>query len=124
MKENIRHLLLLATTLFLTFLSLGVSHPLQDPNDAGSPLVQPNREMEIKEPLYLPQPNFDARMRLYLLSWLQNTGALQNIPSDRMRAKRTCRLNAGLSHSCDYKDTLDAIHEGMYLGSDMTPGKK
>lgn len=40
------------------------------------------------------------------------------------RAKRTCRLNAGLSHSCDYKDTLDAIHEGMYLGSDMTPGKK
>jgi len=61
------------------------------------------------------------RVRLYqLLSWLQNTG----YPVERLRIKKSCLINAGLSHACDYKDTLDAIHEGLYLGSDQTPGRK
>jgi len=101
------------TALLLFTLSQDVaSYPMQD---SSAPL--PNEQM-VKGVI---TPNMDTRMRLYLLSWLQNLGALSN---ERIKAKRTCLLNAGLSHSCDYKDALAAIDEGMYLGSDNTPGKK
>lgn len=40
------------------------------------------------------------------------------------RKKRTCLINAGLSHSCDYKNALAAIDEGHFFNSDQTPGKK
>jgi len=113
MKESICHLLVLVLALTVASFCHGVvSYPMQEVNEA--PAVNENMNN-------LPQSNLDARMRLYLLNWLHNVGALQ---ADRVKAKRTCRLNAGLSHSCDYKDTLDAVHEGLYFGSDMTPGKK
>jgi len=40
------------------------------------------------------------------------------------RAKRTCFVNAGLSHSCDYKNALAAVDEGRFFTSDQSPGKK
>lgn len=41
------------------------------------------------------------------------------------RVKKTnCLINAGLSHACDNMDTLNTIHEGLYLGSSDTPGRK
>nr|QBX89032.1 diuretic hormone 31 [Nephrops norvegicus] len=41
-----------------------------------------------------------------------------------MMRKRTCYLNAGLSHGCDYKDLVGATAEKNYWDSLSSPGRK
>ncbi|CAL8115282.1 unnamed protein product [Orchesella dallaii] len=130
MKENVKVYAFIAVT--FTIFSLVsrevASYPMLEVAANNGPyaavgIPQPNPDANIKDFQLSPaaQNAFDNRMRLYLLSWLQNVG----YPMDRLKVKkRTCMINAGLSHACDYKDTLDAIHEGLYLGSDQTPGRK
>ncbi|XP_076304325.1 uncharacterized protein LOC143222153 [Tachypleus tridentatus] len=38
--------------------------------------------------------------------------------------KRTCFLNAGMSHSCDYKDLVSAVDEQKFWSSEHSPGKR
>nr|UES72866.1 calcitonin A [Carausius morosus] len=38
--------------------------------------------------------------------------------------KRTCYVNAGLSHGCDYKDVIRAIDEEKYWRSVNSPGRR
>lgn len=61
MKENLGHLLFLATALFLaSFLQNVVSYPMQ-PESNEANLIQPNSEI-LKDPQgYIPQSNLDAR---------------------------------------------------------------
>jgi hypothetical protein len=122
MKESFGVIFFIVLAITLATFSLNVaSYPMQqDPND-GSLQLQGNSNDMVVGNDQLPLMENNRAMRLYLLSWLQNLGALQN---ERIRTKKTCLINAGLSHSCDYKDALNAIAEGKYLGSENTPGKK
>ncbi|KAK8721787.1 hypothetical protein OTU49_012572 [Cherax quadricarinatus] len=38
--------------------------------------------------------------------------------------KRTCYINAGLSHGCDYKDLVGAMAEKNYWDSLNSPGRR
>ncbi|XP_046632646.1 uncharacterized protein LOC124312182 [Daphnia pulicaria] len=38
--------------------------------------------------------------------------------------KRTCYFNAGMSHSCDYKELLQSADDANHWSSEHTPGKR
>ncbi|XP_022240750.1 uncharacterized protein LOC111085612 [Limulus polyphemus] len=38
--------------------------------------------------------------------------------------KRTCFLNAGMSHSCDYRDLVSAVDEQKFWASENSPGRR
>jgi len=119
MRDNVILVVASLAVLALATLSVEVaSYPMQDSNGVSNPEVLP------KGPLVLPESNRSRAIKqLLLLSLLEKLGAASN-NNDRTRVKKTCLLNAGLSHSCDYRDALAAIEENVYLGSDLTPGKK
>jgi len=120
MKANINLTIALGLT-FIFAAALTASYPVQEQSEGQQPLPINQEIVGMGRDGLQLSPAEARAMRLYLLSWLQNLGSMNN---DRVKAKRTCLLNAGLSHSCDYKDTLAAIDEGYFLGSDQTPGKK
>ena len=41
-----------------------------------------------------------------------------------MHRKRTCLINGGLSHGCDYKDLMGAMEESNYWNSALSPGRR
>lgn len=47
--------------------------------------------------------------------------ALIYVDGDR---KRTCYFNAGMSHSCDYKELLQSADDANHWSSEHTPGKR
>ncbi|XP_065574800.1 uncharacterized protein LOC136036471 isoform X2 [Artemia franciscana] len=52
----------------------------------------------------------------------------ENIPSRRrgvqLRRKRTCLINGGFSHICDYKEIIDALNNRDHWDSEESPGRK
>nr|CAH0099014.1 unnamed protein product [Daphnia galeata] len=38
--------------------------------------------------------------------------------------KRTCYFNAGMSHSCDYKELLQSVEDVNHWSSEHTPGRR
>ncbi|XP_042884159.1 uncharacterized protein LOC122260814 isoform X2 [Penaeus japonicus] len=63
-----------------------------------------------------------------LINNLHAAEAGQEIPAvvedpTRIR-KRTCYINAGLSHGCDYKDLVGAMAEKSYWDSLSSPGRR
>lgn len=38
--------------------------------------------------------------------------------------KRTCYFNAGMSHSCDYKEVLKSVDDANYWSNEYTPGRR
>ncbi|CAG7727123.1 unnamed protein product [Allacma fusca] len=119
MKDNVVICIFTVAVIALATLSVEVaSFPMQDSN--GGPLSG-SLEPAHKGTIGIPDNRSRAFMQLYLLSLLEKLGT---VPNERTRIKKTCLLNAGLSHSCDYRDALAAIDEGNYLGSELTPGRK
>ena len=60
-------------------------------------------------------------MALLLLQRLMSMQSAGNVEPPR---KRTCYFNAGLSHSCDYKELVGAVDEANYWSSELTPGRR
>lgn len=85
--------------------------------------VQPIQESEVAE---MPERLRELLLVRRLISSLRAAEALPELqarPAQGIR-KRTCYINAGLSHGCDYKDLVGAMAEKNYWDSLNSPGRR
>lgn len=87
--------------------------------------VQPIQESELSS---VPERLREFLLIRRLINNLKVVEAGHEIPAavedpSRIR-KRTCYINAGLSHGCDYKDLVGAMAEKSYWDSLSSPGRR
>lgn len=64
-----------------------------------------------------------SRRRVELICSCRSLGGGTRLTLEPFR-KRTCYINAGLSHGCDYKDLVGAMAEKSYWDSLSSPGRR